>query len=355
MKIQKYILAFSAFASMIAFTVGCIKEESTDNSMTATQQPPEPTQDIFSARAHMGVNYGPFHYDNQNTGTQIPLSQIKTDLTLIASTFKFMRTYTVSNGLDQVVPEAASRSIEVALGVHCYPNDAVSTKADIDLAVSRTAEHPSTVTAIVVGNETNLDGPNYVDDATVAGYMEYAKQKLTAAGLTGITVSSCITGVGGLTGGSGNNHGCPQIMQRCVSLNTDGDKVIFMTIYPYYGQKYNNLNTPSDISGNMQWSHDNGMAQAEALGLGVVIGEIGWPSSGNDPNMENATNEGLNFTATLKWINGSNIYNKTYNTLWFSMFDEPWKTGEPFGIGPYWGLYAANGATQPKFTIPPLN
>ncbi|MEI8006847.1 MAG: glycosyl hydrolase family 17 protein [Bacteroidota bacterium] len=350
MNLKQDIIKIFVIISMIAVTASCAKEKSTVDN----KQPVEPVQDIFFAKEHMGVNYGPFHYNGQNPGTQVPLTQIQTDLTLIANTFNFIRTYTVANGMDQVVPEAAARSIQVALGVHCYPNDTVSTKADIDLAVSRTAAFPSAVTAIVVGNETNLDGPNYVNDSTVAGYMDYVKQKLTAAGLTGITVSSCITGTGGLPGVTGNSHPCPQIMQRCVSLNSQGDQVIFMTIYPYYGQKYGGQNTPSDISGNMQWSHDNGMAQAEVLGLGVVIGEIGWPSSGNDSTMENAGNEGLNFAATLLWINGSNIYSKSYNTLWFSMFDEPWKTGEPFNVGPYWGLYAANGATQPKFTIPPL-
>ena len=350
MNLKQEIIKISVIISMIAVTVSCTKEKSTVNKL----QQAEPAQDIFFAKEHMGVNYGPFHYDGQNPGSQIPVSQIHADLTLIALTFNFIRTYTVADGMDQVVPEADTLGIEVALGVYCYPGDSVSTKADIDLAVSRTAQYPSVVTAIVIGNETNVDGPNYVDDATVAGYMDYANQKLTAVGLTGISVSSCITGVGGLPGGISPSHGCPQIMQSCVSLNSQGDQVIFMTIYPYYGQKYSNVNTPSDISVNMQWSHDNGMAQAEALGLDVVIGEIGWPSSGNDSTMENAGNEGINFAATLTWVNGSNIYGKAYNTLWFSMFDEPWKTGEPFNVGPYWGLYSANGATQPKFTIPPL-
>ncbi len=350
MSLKKNIIKICVIISMIAVTVSCAKKQTTVDN----KQPVEPRQDIFIASGHMGVNYGPFHYDGQNPGTQVPLTQIQADLTLIAQTFTFIRTYTVANGMDQVVPAAAALGIQVALGVYCYPGDSVSTKADIDLAVSRAAGYPTFVTAIVIGNETNVDGPNYVGDSTVAGYMYYAKQQLTAASLTGITVSSCITGVGGFPGGISPSHGCPQIMQNCVSLNSQGDQVIFMTIYPYYGQKYNGQNTPSDISGNMQWSHDNGMAQAEALGLDVVIGEIGWPSTGNDSTMENAGNEGLNFAATLLWINGSNIYSESYNTLWFSMFDEPWKTGEPFNVGPYWGLYAANGATQPKFTIPPL-
>ena len=351
---RRHIILFSVVISLMAVMTGCTKKQDT-NPTQVSLMPKEPSHDIFATKAHMGINYGPFHYNGQNPGTQVPLSQIKADLTLIAKNFEFIRTYTVSNGMDQVIPEAASRGVEVAVGVHCYPNDAGKTKADIDLAVSQAADNPTAVTTIVVGNETNLNGPNYIADATVAGYMDYARQKLTAAGLNSISVSSCITGAGGLPNGMGDSHACPQIMQRCVSLNGMGDRVIFMTIYPYYGQKYNNQNNPSNISGNMEWSHDNGMAQAEAMGIDVVIGEIGWPSGGNDPNMENVNNERINFTATLNWINGKNIYNKSYNTLWFSMFDEPWKTAEPFGIGPHWGLYAANGATTPKFSIPPLN
>lgn len=353
-RISNYIFPLS-FVLLLATAGGCTKSDSdTEYSGTGSPTVKEPSSDIFATADHMGVNYGPFHFDGQNSGSAIPLSQIQADLDLIARNFKFIRTYTVDNGMDKVPQEAASRGIEVSLGVHCTPNDQVKTKADIDLAVSVTSQYPTTVTSIVVGNETNQDGPNYVSDAEVAAYMDYAKQKMNAASLSGISVSSCITGVGGLPGGSGNDHACPLIMQRCRDLNLAGDRVIFMTIYPYYGQKYNSQNHPSDIGGNMNWSYQNGMAQAEQLGLDVVIGEIGWPSQGNDQNMENPGNESLNFTATLNWINGINDYKKAFNTLWFSMFDEPWKTNEPFGVGPYWGLYAKNGATQPKFTIPKL-
>jgi exo-beta-1,3-glucanase (GH17 family) len=342
------LLVFSVFFFLF---FGCEKNTVTTETGTPVA---EPVCDIFLAPEHMGVNYGPFHFTGQNTGTEIPLSQVQGDLDLIVKNFKFIRTYTVGNGMDDVVPEAAARGMQVALGIHCVPNDAVKTKNDIDLAITVTKVNPNTVTALVIGNETNLTGTNYVDDMTVSGYMGYAKQKMTEAGLSGISVTSCITGTGGVNGGMGDSHGCPNILQRCYDLNDPGNRVIFMTIYPYYGQKGSQIK-PLDIAGNMQWSHDNGMAQAERKGLDVIIGEIGWPSQGSDPNMENVPNEKLNFQATLNWINGANIYKKSYNTLWFSMFDEPWKVNEPFGIGPYWGLYEANGAQQPKFPIPPLH
>ena len=102
------------------------------------------------------------------------------------------------------------------------------------------------------------------------------------------------------------------------------------------------------------------MSNAEKnFDLCVVIGEIGWPS-GTDNNgtktaRENPVNEGINFKASLRWVDGKNFLNKAYNSFWFEMFDEPWKKNEPKGVGPSWGIYEQNGAQTPKFTIPPLH
>lgn len=60
----------------------------------------------------------------------------------------------------------------------------------------------------------------------------------------------------------------------------------------------------------------------------------------------------INFSTTLDWIDGDNIYYQAYNTFWFEMFDEPWKTSSP--IEAYWRLYGKNNAQTPKFTIPNL-
>ena len=40
--------------------------------------------------------------------------------------------------------------------------------------------------------------------------------------------------------------------------------------------------------------------------------------------------------------------NKAFDTYWFEMFDEPWKTAEG-AWGSHWGLYTAGDSPQPKF------
>lgn len=322
--------AKTALVIVLLFTFSCSSDD--DN----TKEPPilGASNDILTSEKHMGVCYGPFHNDGQAPGTHIEVSQIQSDLALIAENFSFFRTYTVADGMEQVVEVAASLGLEVVLGVHVA--DEATTKADIDKAVVEIKRFPNTVSALVIGNETDLA---QISPAEVASYMDYARSKLTD--LPDLSITSCLTG-------TGVNTSQP-ILDKCKDLNTEGNRVILLNIYPYYGD-----GQPDNIDGNMQWSYNNGMKQAEDFGVAVIIGEIGWPTATNNEaatptNRENVANAELNFKATLDWINGGNFLNQAYNTFWFSMFDEPWKTNEPKGVGPHWGLYDKNG--NAKFEI----
>lgn len=316
----------------------------------------EANKDVVASKEHMGICYGPYHKTGQAPTTPIPTQQIEDDLSLIATHFDFLRTYTVADNMEKVVEIAASKNLQVALGVHCYPDNqggATKTKADIDKAINATKVHESTVLCIIIGNETSLNkgsNPNYVDPSVVAGYMDYAKTKLDGAGLD-IPITSCLS-----AGGADVNSGeyAPQILEKCRDLNSEEHRIIMMNIYPFYGQLATNNITPADISGNMQWSFNNqGIKAAESkYGLSVVIGEIGWPTGGHN-SFQNVTNAEINFKTTLSWINGNNTYRQAYNTFWFEMFDEPWKTAEPHGAGTHWGLYQST-SQSPKFTIPSL-
>ncbi len=321
----------------------------------------EAKKDVIATLEHMGICYGPYHKSGQAPGTSVPLQQIDTDLTIIAEHFDFFRTYTVADNMDKVVGVAASKNLQVALGVHCYTTaqgGAAKTKADIDKAITATKGNINTVVCIIVGNETNFgkgSNPNYVDPSIVAGYMEYTKTKINEAGIS-LPITSCLS-----AGGADKNSAeyAPAILEKCRDLNKKEHKIVMINIYPYYGQVYNYVNnnmpvTPGDISGNMNWSFDNqGIKAAEAqYGLAVIIGEIGWPTGGTF-EFQTVANSELNFKTTLDWINGNNRDHQAYNTFWFEMFDEPWKKNEPNGAGPHWGLYQSNGQT-PKFNIPNL-
>ncbi len=323
-----------------------------DNSDTPNIQ--ETEKDLFTAVEHLGVCYGPYHYDSLEPLKQtISKAQIESDLTLISKHFGFLRTYTVADGMDQVVEIAATKGLEVALGVNCYPGDATTTKSDIDKAIEVAKAHPSVVMCIAIGNETNKKGPTYVEPSIVAGYMDYAHTKMLATGLS-MPLTACITGTG-----AQHPHTIDptvevyagEILQKCKDLNKPQHQVVLLTIYPYWGNSQ-----PDNIDVTMNWSYNNGISNCEEnFGLTVIIGEIGWPSKNNPTSpRETVTNMETNFGVSLKWVNGNNFLNKAYNSFWFEMFDEPFKYKEN-GVGPYWGLYGKGGKETPKFDIPKLN
>ena len=216
-------------------------------------------------------------------------------------------------------------------------------------------QHPSVVMCIVIGNETNSkinDNPNYVKPTIVAGYMDYAHEKMITAGLK-MPLTACITGTG-----ADDKSTYPHedyaglILQKCKDLNNVNHRIVLLNIYPYFAPGSN----PANINTNMEWSYEHGMSNAEDnFGLEVIIGEIGWPSAKDSiqNDRESIANMKVNFNTALSWVDGKNKYNKAYNSFWFEMFDEPWKKIRG-PVEPYWGLYEKDGAQIPKFTIPAL-
>ncbi len=345
------IIAIKAFLIVLILTILSCNSDNNDNPEPEVQ---EVEKDVFASVEHLGVCYSPYHNDGQAPGTAIPKSQIEADLTLISSHFDFFRTYTVADGMEEVVSIANAKGLQVALGVHCYPGDSISTKSDIDKAIAASKQFPSTVMCIVIGNETNRKNgnPNYVAPDIVAGYMDYAHSRMIDEGLL-MPITACLTGAGANKNDTGpdSEYALP-VLKKCQELNKVHHQIVLLNIYPYFAPN----SKPGDIAPNMQWSYQNEISNAEDnFGLGVIIGEIGWPSAKNDTatSRENVANEELNFKATLSWVDGKNIYNKAYNSFWFEMFDEPWKGTS--GVEAYWGLYEKNGAQSPKFTIPQLH
>jgi exo-beta-1,3-glucanase (GH17 family) len=121
------------------------------------------------------------------------------------------------------------------------------------------------------------------------------------------------------------------------------DTVAYLTVYPWYGEA-----VPGNIDPQMQWSWNNGLKQVRERGKQVVIAEIGWPSAGGRET--SVENEKINYETTKKWVSGSNSLHMSFDTFWFEMFDEPWKTQEG-PQGPHWGLYTSGSNPQAKFAF----
>ncbi|KAF5063394.1 Glycosyl hydrolases family 17 [anaerobic digester metagenome] len=89
---------------------------------------------------------------------------------------------------------------------------------------------------------------------------------------------------------------------------------------------------------------------ALAGGRTVVIGELGWPDAGGPrdqavPSAENAKRY-LHETMALLEARGVPYF-------YFAAFDEAWKTAEPGGVGPHWGLWTGDLVLKPGRLPPP--
>jgi len=283
----------------------------------------------------MGVCYGPYHQKDKPWGSYTA-ADINADMAIITKYFHHIRTYSMQDAGKYIVGAAHSHGIRVSLGTWIFKDDWNRTQQEIDAAIKQAVDFPGAVIHLVVGNEVNRPEQNYSPDE-VTRAITYAKAQASSRPNLNLDVTSCFSGTV-LQPGNPSAGIWKGAVQACMSY-------VFLTIYPWYGNSQ-----PGNIDGNMKWSYDNGMKQVEALGKGVIIGEIGWTSQGGRET--SVQNEELNYKTTNKWVLGDNFLKKNYLAFWFEMFDEPWKTQEG-SFGPYWGLYGSGANPSEKFKIPP--
>lgn len=295
------------------------------------------TNSLFNCSQKMGACYAPYHQEASKAKSTYTKADVEADMKLMsAMNVQFIRTYTVQ-GCQEHLPElCAQYGVGVALGAWIFQGSTSNTETEIDTALKQANAHPDQVKVIVIGNEVDLASNNYtITEVTAAFKYAVAQLKLPKySSIANVPLTICMTG-----SGPANATWSPllSIMQSYA----------FLTIYPWYGQKGNNSMSPGDITANMQYSYENGMKQAIAANLEVVIAEIGWPTAGDSAADTTVDDQYANMVATSDWINGTNIYNKSFVTMWFEMFDEPWKTAEG-AWGPHWGVFTSGKSPQQK-------
>ncbi|MCX5890865.1 MAG: hypothetical protein NTY36_15670 [Deltaproteobacteria bacterium] len=301
-----------------------------------------------------GINYSPYHLKDkvtnqwQQPGNTIPPDQIKTDLGLIAEgNFKYVRTFTVADGMDQVpvIAKTYYPNLKICLGVHEDGCKHDETQSQLDLAVAA-ANSNDNVAAIIVGDEcltgdARAEAPGHcpVSVATLGDDLKYVRERVKPAVIVTTDLSF---------GAAHDNHlaelkACPYI------------DVWMINSYPFY-QPDGTLCDEQAIRDNLDWNYNefNGPDYYGSTGKQILLGEHGWPTAGGDYGISHPSikNQALYFHITDNWLR-----EKKWSAFYFEFFDEPWKSldNEPGGIGPYWGLSYSNGARKWASAVPPLN
>jgi exo-beta-1,3-glucanase (GH17 family) len=288
------------------------------------------------AMSFFGVCYSPYHRTNAFPPSGVTEADVDADMSIIASRqFTHIRTYGVDGGNQWNVDKAAKYHLQLGLGVWVTPNDLAATKAQIDLALrqafSAVQKYQKNLDVdLVIGNEVDRRDAGIYTPDLIRAAMQYAKEEAPRYPSVRARVTTCFSGTVLQHPGSE----WQPVVDYC-------DAVTYLTVYPWYGGA-----APGNIDPQMQWSWDHGLKQVREWGKQVVIAEIGWPSAGGRET--SVANEKTNYEATKKWVSGANPLRMSFDTFWFEMFDEPWKTQEG-PQGPHWGLYTSGASPQPKF------
>jgi exo-beta-1,3-glucanase (GH17 family) len=260
------------------------------------------------------VSYNRFA-DPYSEGSSVSEARIRADLAAIGAQTKAVRTYSSTQGLEQVPEIAAELGLTVTLGIW-IDKDNARNEREISTALELAHRYPN-VTRLVVGNETMF------------------RREQTAAGLAKI-----INRVK-------QNSPVPVATADHWKFFLDNPKLVdavdqvFAHILPYWG----GMPKESAVDGSIE-IYDRLLKTYP--GKKIVIGEFGWPSEGH--NFERAKADPISQAVILRnFVVRANALDIDYNIV--EAIDQPEKLFEG-NVGPYWGIFDASLRSKFAWTGP---
>lgn len=247
------------------------------------------------------ISFAPPRPFNPEIGSFPTEAQLRSALTQLAGEgWRGLVTY----GMDGTLREVPRIAREVGFSkviAGIYPVAGPAFAADR----AATLEEVAFIDAIVVGNE-GIDQGRY----TIAD-LEREIPSLRSASGRPVTTSE------------------PDGRYGDARLRAVGDWM-FPNLHPWFA----NRRTPPSAAA---YAEDRFKALEQlAPGQAVVIKESWWPTAGDDP----AGNE----------ANQADYFGRLARTpvrfVWGEAYDQYWKTGEPGGVGPHWGLHSDTGVAK---------
>jgi exo-beta-1,3-glucanase (GH17 family)/cellulose synthase/poly-beta-1,6-N-acetylglucosamine synthase-like glycosyltransferase len=266
-----------------------------------------------------GVAFSPYHRGETPEANILPTdTEIKQDLAQVSGFTNHIRTYSVEGSLGDIPRLAADYNLKVTLGAQISTKLAAN-EAEVQRMIGIANANPD-VERVLVGNEVT-----YRDDVPMTQLVHYIQE--VKAGVH-VPVSTA--------------------EQWWVWLKYPelANSVDYITIHllPYWeGLK---------IDDALAFSMDK-LAQVQKAfpGKKVVIGEIGWPSSGVAIGGAHAGR--VNQAMFLrKFFNIAKAQGLDYYVM--EVFDQPWKTSFEGRAAGYWGMYDLDRHAKWSLTGPVL-
>lgn len=259
------------------------------------------SQSVLNNGMH-GLCFSPYE-EGQKPGDLISESQIRRKLELIKPYTKWIRTFSCTDGNEQIPILAKEYGLKTLVGAW-LGDDPIINEDEINGLINLTNQ--GCVDIAAVGNEVM-----YREDLSEDELIDYINRVKSAIPNTPV----------GYVDAYYEFTDRPKITDVC--------DVILANCYPFW--EGCSLEYSLVYMKQMYFQ-----AMSAANGKKVIITETGWPSQGANlegafPSYENALKYFIN---AQNWSNDENI-----EMFYFSSFDESWKVGSEGDVGAFWGLW----------------
>jgi len=258
-------------------------------------------RDILADKIY-GISFSPY-LDGQEPGIELGQEQIEQRMRIIQPCVRLVRSFSCLEGHQHIPRIARRHGLNTMVGV-CLSED--HDKNELELASGIELAKEGVVDILAVGNEVLLRQELTVDE--IIGYIDRARQEVPGVQISYVDAYYLF-------------EQYPALVQAC--------DLLLINCYPFWEE------CPAEYS--LLYMKDMyRRAVNVANGKKVVISETGWPSAGENygaaiPSLEN---EMKYFINTYKWAEQDDV-----EIVYFSSFDESWKTGDEGDVGAYWGLW----------------
>ena len=273
--------------------------------------------DIDAATTRLqSVSYSPSGRDTDpEKDRHANIADIKADMAAIATIAGGIRTYTVTEGQEAVAGLASRHGLRVSLGLW-IDKDATRNRREIERAI-HTAKVVPGIERVIVGNETLLRGDK--TDAELAALLRHVRSRVPRH----IQV--------------GTADGWADLLKAPKTVAVS-DFIGIHTL-PYWEKL--------EAVGAVPYALDKvARIRAAYPGKPVWIGEIGWPSAGD--NFGKAFASRADQARIIReFAVAARRAGIDYNVI--EAFDQPWKTAIEGSPGPHWGILDAD--RKPKWEM----